>query len=130
MTTLEGKAVETRTKSSTHIDLIRPVESSLKSEVPQDTQVVIVIPAFNEERFIGSVVIKARYLAKTMILADDGSGDATSQIAQEAGAIVISHQKLIEEELHLVFRSLGCELARFHKMSLIDYFQLLSIGNV
>ncbi|MCK4900534.1 MAG: glycosyltransferase, partial [Anaerolineales bacterium] len=120
----------TRTKSCANIGLIRPDESSPKSEVPQDPKVVVVNPAYNEERLIGSVVIKARYLAKTMILADDGSGDATGQIAQEAGAIVISHQKLIKEELHLVFRSLGCELARFNNMFLIDYSQFLSIGSV
>ena len=63
-------------------------------------------------------------------MVDDGSSDATGQIAQEAGVIGISHQELIKEELHLVFRSLGCELARFNKMFLIDYSQFLSIGSV
>ncbi len=130
MATLEGTAVETRTKSSSHIDLIQPVETTLKNEFLEDLNVGVVIPAFNEERFIVSVVIKARQFTRTVFLVDDGSSDATGQIAQEAEAIVISHQKLIKEELQLVFRSLGCELARFHKMSLIDYFQLLSIGNV
>ncbi len=92
MATLEGTAVETRTTSPTQVDLIQPIAPTPKSEVPQDSQVVVVIPAYNEERFIGSVVIKARHYARTVIVVDDGSRDATGQIAREAGAIVVSHQ--------------------------------------
>ncbi len=92
VTTLEGTAVEEQTKHSTQIDLIQPVEPTPKNDLLEDLNVVVVIPAFNEERFIGSVVIKASHIAKTVIVVDDGSGDATSQIAKDAGAIVISHQ--------------------------------------
>ena len=92
VTTLEGTAVEEQTKHSTQIDLIQPVEPTPKNDLLEDLNVVVVIPAFNEERFIGSVVIKASHFAKTVIVVDDGSGDATSQIAKDAGAIVISHQ--------------------------------------
>jgi glycosyltransferase involved in cell wall biosynthesis len=92
VTTLEGTAVEAQSKSSTQINLIQPVEATLKNEFLDDLNVVVVIPAFNEERFIGSVVIKARHFSRTVIVVDDGSCDATSQIAKEAGAIVISHQ--------------------------------------
>ena len=52
---------------------------------------MVVTPAYNEERFIGSVVIKARHFARTMIVIDDGSCDATGQIARDAGAIFVSH---------------------------------------
>ena len=92
MTTLEGTAVETRTTTPTQVDLIQPKKPTQKSEITQDLKVVVVIPAYNEERFIGSVVIKARRFTKTVIVVDDGSCDETSQIAKEAGAIVISHQ--------------------------------------
>ena len=92
VTTLEGTAVEAQTKSSTQINLIQPVEPTLKNEFLDDLNVVVVIPAFNEERFIGSVVIKACHFARTVIVVDDGSSDATGQIAKEAGATVISHQ--------------------------------------
>jgi glycosyltransferase involved in cell wall biosynthesis len=92
VTTLEGTAVEAQTKHSTQIDLIQSIEPTLKNELLEDLNVVVVIPAFNEERFIGSVVIKASHFARTVIVVDDGSSDATSQIANEAGAIVISHE--------------------------------------
>lgn len=53
--------------------------------------IVAVIPAYNEERFIGSVVLKARKYADTVVVVDDGSTDATGEIAQAAGAIVVRH---------------------------------------
>ena len=52
-----------------------------------------VIPAYNEERFIGSVVIKVRKYTDAVIVVDDGSRDATAEIAQAAGAIVVRHEK-------------------------------------
>lgn len=53
---------------------------------------VVVIPAFNEERFIGSVVLKTRQIADVVIVVDDGSRDATAELAEAAGAIVIRHE--------------------------------------
>jgi hypothetical protein len=55
------------------------------------TGVVAIIPAFNEERHIGSVVLRLRHVLDTVIVVDDGSGDATEQVARLAGAQVISH---------------------------------------
>lgn len=55
--------------------------------------VVVVIPAYNEERFIGSVILRAQKLADEIIVVDDGSGDATAEIAQAAGAIVMHHEQ-------------------------------------
>jgi glycosyltransferase involved in cell wall biosynthesis len=53
--------------------------------------VVAIIPAHNEERFIGSVVLKASQYAATVIVVDDGSDDATAEIAKAAGATVLRH---------------------------------------
>jgi glycosyltransferase involved in cell wall biosynthesis len=53
--------------------------------------IVALIPAYNEERFIGSVVLKARKYARTVIVIDDGSLDATADVAAEAGAIIFQH---------------------------------------
>jgi glycosyltransferase involved in cell wall biosynthesis len=53
---------------------------------------VAVIPAYNEERFIGSVVLKARQHVDRVIVVDDGSTDATGAIAASAGAIVLRHE--------------------------------------
>lgn len=54
--------------------------------------VVALIPAYNEERFIGSLVLAARQLVDRVVVIDDGSRDRTGQIAAMAGAIVVQHQ--------------------------------------
>ncbi len=54
-------------------------------------RVIVVIPAYHEEPFIGSVVLKARRHAETVIVVDDSSPDQTGAIAEAAGAVVISH---------------------------------------
>ncbi len=55
-------------------------------------KVVVLIPAFNEERFIGSVVIKSLNYARHVIVVDDGSTNSTMEIAEKAGAIVLHHE--------------------------------------
>jgi glycosyltransferase involved in cell wall biosynthesis len=50
---------------------------------------IALIPAYNEERFIGSVVLKARKYVDTVMVVDDGSRDLTAEIARAAGAIVV-----------------------------------------
>jgi len=54
-------------------------------------KIIALIPAYNEERFIGTVVIKARRHVQIVIVVDDGSTDATADVAAGAGAIVIQH---------------------------------------
>lgn len=56
------------------------------------THAVVVIPAYNEERFIGSVILKTRQLVDHVIVVDDGSADATAELAEAAGAIVVRHE--------------------------------------
>ncbi len=55
-------------------------------------KVTVAIPAFNEERFIGSVVIKALQYTDDVIVIDDGSSDSTIYIAEQAGAKVLRHE--------------------------------------
>ncbi len=55
-------------------------------------KIVCVICAYNEERFIGSVVLSARQVAHTVIVVDDGSVDGTAEIAEAAGAVVVRHE--------------------------------------
>ncbi len=52
---------------------------------------VALIPAYNEERFIGSVVLKTRRYVDVVLVVDDGSSDDTAALAEEAGAEVIRH---------------------------------------
>jgi len=51
---------------------------------------LILIPAYNEELTVGSVVALARKYGDVLVV-DDGSTDRTSEIAQRAGAVVIRH---------------------------------------
>lgn len=49
-----------------------------------------VIPAYNEARTIGSVVLETLPYVDTVIVVDDGSDDRTAAISESAGAEVIS----------------------------------------
>jgi len=60
---------------------------------PTNPRTLIVIPCFNEEVTIGSVILKAKKYSKNVLVVDDGSKDETSQIAKKAGAHVIIHPK-------------------------------------
>jgi len=55
--------------------------------------VVAIIPAYNEQIAIGSVVIRTRQFVDNTIVVDDGSRDMTSVIAEHAGAEVIRLSK-------------------------------------
>jgi len=70
-------------------------ETEEKQEVKGDGRsrpIVAVIPAYNEERYIGSVVLKTRKQVDTVIVVDDGSTDLTAEIAEAAGAVVVRHE--------------------------------------
>lgn len=51
------------------------------------------IPAFNEERTIAKVILGARAFVDRIVVADDGSTDATGEIATALGAKVIRHSR-------------------------------------
>ena len=53
--------------------------------------VLAAIPAHNEARFIGSVVLAARRYVDIVLVIDDGSTDGTDALAEAAGAIVLRH---------------------------------------
>jgi glycosyltransferase involved in cell wall biosynthesis len=58
---------------------------------PSGPKIAILIPAFNEELTIGSVVLQARRYAHHVLVINDGSADKTSEVARMAGAEVIDH---------------------------------------
>jgi glycosyltransferase involved in cell wall biosynthesis len=72
--------------------IIEKVENGQPQEMSY-RKVVAIIPAYNEERFIGSVVLQAQKSAETVLVVDDGSSDATAQIADSAGATVLRHEQ-------------------------------------
>jgi glycosyltransferase involved in cell wall biosynthesis len=53
-------------------------------------KIIVIIPAFNEERFIGSVILKLKKFPVDIIVVDDGSTDETVSIAKMAGVVVFS----------------------------------------
>mgnify|MGYP001566134077 CR=1 FL=1 len=52
---------------------------------------IAVVPAYNEGRTIGTVLSELRPFVNAMIVVDDGSRDATGDIAKHSGAIVYRH---------------------------------------
>ncbi len=56
-------------------------------------KIIVAMPAYNEDKYLGSLVLQARQYADEVIVVDDGSGDNTSRVAELAGATVIRHEK-------------------------------------
>ncbi|MBO7718821.1 MAG: glycosyltransferase family 2 protein [Methanosphaera sp.] len=55
------------------------------------SSVAVILPAYNEEVAIGSMVILSLEYADEVIVVDDGSTDRTAKISELAGATVLQH---------------------------------------
>src|SRR5258706_10031395 len=51
----------------------------------------VVIAAYNEAGVIARVITDVRRRGYPVVVVDDGSADATAEVAAEAGAVVINH---------------------------------------
>ncbi len=60
---------------------------------PSQPKIIAAIPAYNEEKYVGTIVLKARQYVSEVIVLDDGSTDQTVDVARLAGASVIQHQQ-------------------------------------
>jgi glycosyltransferase involved in cell wall biosynthesis len=69
--------------------MIRLEEYRSRSEAA--AEVLVAIPAHNEDRYIGSVVLKLRTAGYQVLVVDDGSTDLTAELAAAAGARVVTH---------------------------------------
>ena len=75
----------------------QPVRAVMKQEAPVSEQlqtkwkIIAAIPCLNEERYIGSVVLKTKKFVENIVIIDDGSTDATAEISAAAGALVHRH---------------------------------------
>jgi hypothetical protein len=54
--------------------------------------VVVGIPAFNEEKTIGKVVLQSQKYVDKVVVCDDGCTDLTGEIARRLGADVVRHE--------------------------------------
>jgi len=63
------------------------------SEEGRKPYVIACIPAYNEEKTIAKVILKARKHVDKVIVCDDGSTDMTAEIAEALGAEVIRHER-------------------------------------
>src|SRR5437762_13010320 len=57
----------------------------------QTAPALVAIPAYNEDRYIGSLVLKLRTAGYPVLVIDDGSSDQTADVAAAAGAEVVRH---------------------------------------
>lgn len=55
--------------------------------------IVAALPAYNEEKSIAKVIIGALRQVDKVLVVDDDSSDATAEIAEKLGAIVIKHER-------------------------------------
>ncbi|WP_170095235.1 glycosyltransferase family 2 protein [Halomicrobium mukohataei] len=71
------------------------IDAAIKAEASSDAlapEIVVGIPAYNEEQTIASVVEKSLPVADEVLVVDDGSQDETATLAAAAGATVIEHE--------------------------------------
>jgi hypothetical protein len=65
------------------------VASLSAGEPSRDAEALVVVPAYDEQESVGDVVRRARSVGLAVVVVDDGSSDATAQVAAEAGAVVL-----------------------------------------
>ncbi len=54
-------------------------------------KIIVVIPAYNEEKTIVEVINKVKPLVDEIVIVDDGSSDQTAQLAEKQGVTVLRH---------------------------------------
>jgi glycosyltransferase involved in cell wall biosynthesis len=69
-----------------------PSSNNLKGFSPKYKNVLITIPAYNEEATIGYVAIMCKKYADKVVVVNDGSKDHTLELARIADAEVVSHR--------------------------------------
>ncbi|KTG11016.1 hypothetical protein AUR64_07570 [Haloprofundus marisrubri] len=65
----------------------------LIEEKPVEAPIVVGLPAYNEEKVVGSVVEEVQNYADIVVVVDDGSSDRTAERAAAAGAVVVRHSR-------------------------------------
>jgi len=68
-------------------------KSKIENKSSKKPKTLAVIPCYNEEITIGSLVLKTKRYVDQVLVVDDGSCDDTASIAKQSGAEVLSHKK-------------------------------------
>ena len=63
-----------------------------KSSQQKNRKIIAGLPAFNEEQYIGTIILQTNQYVDEVIIVDDGSSDRTAEVARLAGATVIQHE--------------------------------------
>ena len=79
-------------------------------------KIFAIIPAYNEEKQINSVINKTKKYVDEVIVVDDGSKDSTGEIAKKSNAIVLRHLVNLGKGAAL---KTGCDYAVKNKAGII-----------
>ncbi len=69
------------------------MNKSPKPSQQKNRKIIAGLPAFNEEQYIGTIILQTRKYVDEVIIVDDGSSDRTAEVARLAGATVIQHEQ-------------------------------------
>jgi glycosyltransferase involved in cell wall biosynthesis len=78
------------------------------------SNVWVVIPAYNESKYLATVLEKVAPFTSNCIVVDDGSRDKTAEIARKHTKYVLNHQVNLGKGAAL---TTGCEFAFYHQQA-------------